>query len=132
MRTRNDVFKDYEPYTCTNSHLFSSESHLYRIGRTGRAGHTGLATSFYVPGEPPQGNRKIAGKLIQQLMEAKQNVPTFLEKDCFEGSPVVSGEKQRPQRDVRNSGRGGRGGRGSGRGGRGGRGRGRGSSSRKV
>jgi hypothetical protein len=26
------------------------DSYVHRIGRTGRAGHTGLATSFYVPG----------------------------------------------------------------------------------
>ena len=37
------------------------DSYVHRIGRTGRAGHTGLATSLFVPGEAPkQGNGRIA------------------------------------------------------------------------
>jgi ATP-dependent RNA helicase DDX3X len=36
------------------------ESYVHRIGRTGRAGHTGIATSFYVPGfQMPTGNAKV-------------------------------------------------------------------------
>ncbi|KAL9190048.1 hypothetical protein ACHAXT_007259 [Thalassiosira profunda] len=99
------------------------DSYTHRIGRTGRAGHTGLATSLYVPGDAPKvGNRKIAVKLIQQLREAKQEVPAFLEAECANAG---GGAKQ--QRfggtDVR-SGRGGRGNSGRGNGGRGGGGRG--------
>ena len=114
------------------------DSYVHRIGRTGRAGHTGLATSFYVKGDGTNGNRKIAGLLIKQLIEAKQEVPKFLEADCDGPSGSRNGGKSAP-RDVRrnsNNGRGG-GGRGQGRGDRGqsriaGRGgRGAGKSSRK-
>ena len=84
------------------------DSYVHRIGRTGRAGHTGLATSLYVPGDAPKvGNRKIAFKLIQQLKEAKQDVPAFLEAECANGGGGSSAKQRFGGRDVRNSGRGG-------------------------
>ncbi|KAL7527370.1 hypothetical protein ACHAXR_001918 [Thalassiosira sp. AJA248-18] len=84
------------------------DSYVHRIGRTGRAGHMGLATSFYVRGDAPKvGNRKIAAKLIQQLKESKQHVPSFLEAECANNGGGSSGAKERfGGRDVRNNGAG--------------------------
>ena len=54
------------------------DSYVHRIGRTGRAGHTGIATSFYTPGfEKKRGCGPIAGKLVKLLRENKQVVPTW-------------------------------------------------------
>jgi ATP-dependent RNA helicase DDX3X len=112
------------------------DSYVHRIGRTGRAGHTGLATSLYVSGDAPKvGNGKIAQSMILQLREAGQEVPSWLEAEVA-GSGGTGKSKQKQQfvgTDVRNGGgRGSRngggrgntgpssGGRGRGRGGRGG------------
>lgn len=58
------------------------DSYVHRIGRTGRAGHTGLATSLYVPEDAPAGNNKIASLLVSQLREASQQVPPWLDDEC--------------------------------------------------
>ncbi|XP_028413978.1 ATP-dependent RNA helicase DDX3X-like [Dendronephthya gigantea] len=50
------------------------EEYVHRIGRTGRVGNTGLATSFF-----NDRNRNISKVLVQILTEAKQEVPTWLE-----------------------------------------------------
>lgn len=55
------------------------DSYVHRIGRTGRAGNKGVATSFYVPGHAPKvGNGALASLLRQFLIEAEQEVPFFL------------------------------------------------------
>ena len=50
------------------------DDYVHRIGRTGRAGNTGLSTAFY-----NRGNRNITRDLIDLLKEANQEVPSFLE-----------------------------------------------------
>ena len=49
------------------------DDYVHRIGRTGRAGNLGRATSFF-----NYKNAVIAGPLIELLQEAKQVVPEFL------------------------------------------------------
>ena len=49
------------------------DEYVHRIGRTGRAGNTGWATSFY-----NDNNQKIAPGLVELLKEAKQDVPDRL------------------------------------------------------
>lgn len=70
------------------------DDYVHRIGRTGRAGNTGVATAFF-----NRGNRGVVRDMIDLLKEANQEVPSFLESIAREGS-----------------GFGGRGGRGGGRG----------------
>merc|ERR1719383_1022110 len=49
------------------------DEYVHRIGRTGRAGNVGWATSFY-----NEANQKIAPGLVDLLTEAKQDVPDRL------------------------------------------------------
>ena len=49
------------------------DDYVHRIGRTGRAGNTGSAISFFSPD-----NHKLAADLVALLEEAKQEVPSFL------------------------------------------------------
>lgn len=49
------------------------DDYVHRIGRTGRAGNTGLATSFFA-----EKNCNIRKDLIEILEEAKQDVPSWL------------------------------------------------------
>ncbi|OTA61397.1 P-loop containing nucleoside triphosphate hydrolase protein [Hypoxylon sp. EC38] len=50
------------------------QEYIHRIGRTGRIGHTGAATSFYTDRDEP-----LAEDLTKTLMETKQAVPDFLQ-----------------------------------------------------
>lgn len=51
------------------------DEYVHRIGRTGRLGHMGLATSFY-----NERNDELAPDLVKILMETDQEVPEFLEE----------------------------------------------------
>ncbi|KAI1923765.1 DEAD-box ATP-dependent RNA helicase [Ophidiomyces ophidiicola] len=57
------------------------DDYVHRIGRTGRAGNTGLSTAFF-----NRGNRGVVRDLIELLKEAHQEVPAFLESIAREGS----------------------------------------------
>ncbi|KAI7871807.1 P-loop containing nucleoside triphosphate hydrolase protein [Spinellus fusiger] len=50
------------------------DDYVHRIGRTGRAGNTGLATTFFT-----RNNRHLGPKMIKLLSEANQEVPSWLE-----------------------------------------------------
>lgn len=78
------------------------DDYVHRIGRTGRAGNTGISTAFF-----NRGNRGVVRDLIELLKEANQEVPAFLETIARESS-FGGGSR---------GGRGRGGGRGTGRGG---------------
>ncbi|KAI0434853.1 P-loop containing nucleoside triphosphate hydrolase protein [Xylaria sp. FL1042] len=59
------------------------QEYIHRIGRTGRIGHHGLATSFYTERDEP-----IARLLTMTLMETRQEIPDFLEPYKPETSDV--------------------------------------------
>ncbi|KAK4951850.1 DEAD-box ATP-dependent RNA helicase [Elasticomyces elasticus] len=73
------------------------DDYVHRIGRTGRAGNTGISTAFF-----NRGNRGVVRDLIDLLKEANQEIPAFLETIARESSGFGGG--------------GGRGGRSGGRG----------------
>ena len=62
------------------------DDYVHRIGRTGRAGNTGLSTAFF-----NRGNRGIVRDLIELLKEAHQDVPGFLENIARESSGFGGG-----------------------------------------
>ncbi len=51
------------------------DEYVHRIGRTGRVGNIGKATSFYDPGE----NAEIAPDLVKILGDLQLEVPDFLQ-----------------------------------------------------
>uniref|UniRef100_H0WAL9 RNA helicase n=1 Tax=Cavia porcellus TaxID=10141 RepID=H0WAL9_CAVPO len=55
------------------------EEYVHRIGRTGRVGNLGLATSFF-----NERNANITKDLLDLLIEAKQEVPSWLKNMAFE------------------------------------------------
>ena len=95
------------------------EDYIHRIGRTGRAGNTGEAYTFFTPADS-----KHAGQLCRVLREAGQTVPPELEQMATYGGGGGGGSRYGG--GGRGGGRFGGGGRGGGFGGRGGYGGGRG------
>ncbi|KAK2748306.1 DEAD-box ATP-dependent RNA helicase [Myotisia sp. PD_48] len=62
------------------------DDYVHRIGRTGRAGNTGISTAFF-----NRGNRGVVRDLIELLKEANQEVPVFLENIARESSGFGGG-----------------------------------------
>ncbi|PIN24344.1 ATP-dependent RNA helicase [Handroanthus impetiginosus] len=57
------------------------DDYVHRIGRTGRAGKSGLATAFFSDKNVP-----LAKPLVQLMLEANQQVPTWLTQYADNGS----------------------------------------------
>lgn len=94
------------------------DDYVHRIGRTGRAGNTGLSTAFF-----NRNNRNIARDLFDLLREANQEIPTFLDSivhensfggGSFRGRGRGRGGRGGSTRDYRSFGGGGGGGSGGG------------------
>merc|ERR1711963_104139 len=95
------------------------EEYVHRIGRTGRMGNLGLATSFF-----NEKNRNLTKDLVELIVEANQDLPSWLEAMSLDSRNMYGGGGRRGGRH-----RGGFGGKdyryengGGGGGGRGGRG----------
>ncbi|XP_060588964.1 ATP-dependent RNA helicase DDX3Y-like isoform X3 [Ruditapes philippinarum] len=59
------------------------EEYVHRIGRTGRVGNLGLATSFF-----NEKNKNITRDLMDLLVEAHQEVPSWLESTAYDSRPT--------------------------------------------
>jgi len=66
------------------------DDYVHRIGRTGRAGNTGISTAFF-----NRGNKGIVRELIDLLKEANQEIPSWLEQVARETSGFSSGGRGR-------------------------------------
>jgi ATP-dependent RNA helicase DDX3X len=84
------------------------DDYVHRIGRTGRAGNTGVATAFF-----NRNNKNIVKEFVDILSEANQEVPQFLTSIAKESSFGGSGRggrgrggSTRQNRDMRRSGSG--------------------------
>ncbi|KIY52981.1 ATP-dependent RNA helicase ded-1 [Fistulina hepatica ATCC 64428] len=62
------------------------DDYVHRIGRTGRAGNTGVSTAFF-----NRGNKNIVRDLLELLREANQEVPAWLETVAHEASFGTTG-----------------------------------------
>ena len=62
------------------------DEYVHRIGRTGRVGNTGRASSFF----DPEDDTQMAKDLVKVLSESNQDVPEWLQKEsvkqCLMGS----------------------------------------------
>lgn len=64
------------------------EEYVHRIGRTGRMGNLGLATSFF-----NDRNRNLATAMLDLLVEAKQDLPSWLENVALDGRAPTSSRR---------------------------------------
>ncbi|XP_037957874.1 ATP-dependent RNA helicase vasa-like isoform X2 [Teleopsis dalmanni] len=68
---------------------FTIEEYVHRIGRTGRLGNNGKATSFY----DPNVNRILVNSLVKILLESGQKVPDFFKERNLVNLPVTTGQR---------------------------------------
>ncbi|KAG7205468.1 hypothetical protein KM043_007455 [Ampulex compressa] len=66
------------------------EEYVHRIGRTGRMGNLGLATSFF-----NHKNHNLVRDLVSLLLEANQELPPWLD-DMFSEAKYTGGSSRRP------------------------------------
>lgn len=66
------------------------DDYVHRIGRTGRAGKSGLATAFF-----SDQNMPLAKALVELLQEANQEVPLWLNDYAKRASNIVGGGRAR-------------------------------------
>ncbi|GFU42299.1 probable ATP-dependent RNA helicase DDX4 [Trichonephila clavipes] len=81
------------------------DEYVHRIGRTGRVGNLGKATSFY----DPDADRNLARSLKKILIDAQQPVPEWLSEEAdmaIDTTPQYGGRGNFGSRDVRSKGRG--------------------------
>ncbi|XP_074032472.1 ATP-dependent RNA helicase bel [Leptinotarsa decemlineata] len=64
------------------------EEYVHRIGRTGRMGNLGLATSFF-----NDRNRNLSSGMLDLLIEAKQEYPSWLEGVAADGRMPSAGRR---------------------------------------
>jgi ATP-dependent RNA helicase DDX3X len=69
------------------------DDYVHRIGRTGRAGNTGLSTAFF-----NRGNKNIVRDLLDLLREANQEIPPWLESVATESGFGGGGYRGRGSR----------------------------------
>lgn len=69
------------------------DDYVHRIGRTGRAGNTGLATAFFT-----DGNRFLSQPMVELLQGANQNVPDWLRAMSDDPSNSPSNNTPPPRR----------------------------------
>jgi hypothetical protein len=62
------------------------DDYVHRIGRTGRAGKSGLATAFF-----SDKNLPLAKALVELMQEANQEVPHWLSNSAERASTIASG-----------------------------------------
>ncbi|KAL5719472.1 RNA helicase [Ranunculus cassubicifolius] len=65
------------------------DDYVHRIGRTGRAGNSGLATAFF-----NEGNQSMAKPLADLMQEANQEVPSWL-TECTQKPSYGGGRSRR-------------------------------------
>merc|ERR1712061_13806 len=66
------------------------EEYVHRIGRTGRMGNLGLATSFF-----NDKNRNLVKELVELIIESNQELPSWLEALAMESRSYGPGSNNR-------------------------------------